>query len=982
MKKLTTCLLLLILSGFLGYGQDTGRDINFRNAQLVLHLKNQKHVVDSIMLRRLDPDWIDKIEIVKYQNASRVIHKASIHVYVKKQYDRELNKMLQNSSTEVPTNLRAFDRVNPLGTGDKPYFGWYVNDRDINEIQTAYQIMVASSRASLEKGEADIWNSGKVLSGSQNYVYYQGVQLKPSKRYYWRVRTWDKDGNASSFSDVAQFETGLFSSSDWSGASWIRRNTNSEDDYTYFRKKVQLQEKTIQSATLFVSACHSYNFYVNGKLAGKGYNHHYPQYSYYQAWDITRMLSSGSENAFSCLTHWYGGGQGRAAGERGLLVKAVIRYADSTETVIVSNNLWKQTQAKQWVTGQKQRNGEGIGRIEAIDSRLVSEDWNAISYDDYGWEPAQEKGIHPVSPWTNPLIPDLARLIEKEINPVSVQRLESGKYVIDLGKIYAGSFKINFKEGVSGDTIKMYGGFVLDSEGTISKKLNQQTNMDFSFIHNGKSAVFHPHVYLGMRYLQIENWPGQLNSDDVLFVSRHYEMDPLRSEFMSSVPMLNSVWNLMQHSLVVGSQEGFVDTPTREKGAFLGDSWSQSVPAMSVMYDRIMSLRSLNEFLTSQDHYWPDGRLNAVYPNADGARDIPDYTQSFLVWVWDYYLQTGNLEFLQTNYSRLKKIGDYIYRYQNDTTGLIHRLEGGSGPYKYGIIDWPAGMRYGYDMAVDSRTVINAYAFAGFDILARIAALTGNLSDAEAFNVKAAEMEKAINDRLINKDGVYSDGIFANGSMSNHVSQHANIMPVALGIVPEINKDRVLAEIKTQKMSVGMVCLRWLPDALGNSGEGAHLIDLYTNPEWDGWAKTIEQGGTVTWESWDAPQKNESMSHPWGAVGLLGIQKYMLGIETLKPQHEYIRVKPLDFQGKLQSVRGKYPTDRGDIVLNWDNSKRGFKLTITIPVNITARVYVPRLGKKHATLLFNSRKLNGIIEGNYVFLDNIGSGTHTFERLK
>lgn len=982
MKKLPFCLFLLTTLLFNSYGQTLGNDIRLGDAQLVLHYKNLSQVIDTLIFPKISPEWIDKVDVIKYENGNNAARKASVNVYFKKKYNREVEKWLQNNSAQAPTNLRAFDRQNPLGTGEVPYFGWHVNDRDNYEIQTAYQILVASNRASLEKGEADMWNSGKVLSGNQNYVYFEGAKLKPSTRYYWKVRTWDKDGNASSFSEVAWFETGLFSSNDWSGAAWIRGSENSGDDFTYFRKMVSLPGKTIQSATLFISACHSYDFYVNGKLAGKGFNHHYPQYSYYQAWDITDMLSSGAENIFACLTHWYGGGQGRAAGESGLLVKAVIRYTDSTESVIVSNNSWKQAQAEQWVTGQKQRNGEGIGRIEAIDSRLMTGDWNLIRYDDSGWEAAHEKGIHPVSPWTGTLNPDLARLIEQEIKPVSVKRSESGKYIIDLGKIYAGSFKINFKNGGQGDTIKMYGGFVLDSDGTVSKKLNQQTNMDFVFIHNGESAVFQPYVYLGMRYLQIENWSGELSMHDISFVSRHYEMEPQRSEFFSSVPMLNSVWNLMQHSLVVGSQEGFVDTPTREKGAFLGDSWSQSVPALSVMYDRIMSLRSLNEFLTSQDQYWPDGRLNAVYPNADGARDIPDYTQSFLVWVWDYYLQTGNLEFLKTNYLRLKKIADYMYRYRNDTTGLIHRLEGGNGPYKYGIIDWPAGMRYGYDMDVDSRTVINAYAYAGFDILSKIADVTGNNSDAKAFRAKATDMEKAVNSRLINKGGVYTDGIYADGRQSDHVSQHANIMPVALGIVPESNRNMVVSEIKNQKMSVGMVCLRWLPDALGNAGEGAHLVELYTNPEWDGWAKTIKQGGTVTWESWDAPMKNESLSHPWGAVGLLGIQKYMLGIEPLKPQHEYIRVKPLDFQGKLQSVNGIYPTDRGNIVLNWNDSKKGFILTITIPVNITARVYVPRLDKKGSTIVFNGRKVNGSVEGDYLFLDHIGSGTHIFERKR
>ena len=32
--------------------------------------------------------------------------------------------------------------------------------------------------------------------------------------------------------------------------------------------------------------------------------------------------------------------------------------------------------------------------------------------------------------------------------------------------------------------------------------------------------------------------------------------------------------------------------------------------------------------------YWPDGRVNAVYPNGDGRRDIPDATETYVEWVW------------------------------------------------------------------------------------------------------------------------------------------------------------------------------------------------------------------------------------------------------------------------------------------------------------------------------------------------------------
>ena len=885
------------------------------------------------------------------------------------------------ASPKAPSNLRCFDKYDPIGTNNKPYFGWYINDSDNDEIQSAYQIIVSSNSSNIDAEMGDIWDSGKISSSIQNYVYFQGKHLNPACQYYWKVRTWDKDGNVSPYSGKATFATGLFTNNDWSGACWIKRLSNNKDDYTYFRKKIKVPNKIVKRAVVYIAACHSYELYVNEAFVGKGFNNHYPQYSYYNAWDITPFLTDNSENLLACLTHWYGGGQGRATGAQGLLVKAVIEYSDSTQTIIGTDKSWKQIQAKQWIVDQPQRNGEGVGRIEKYDSRNVIDQWNSLNYDDSEWNSAFEIGSHPIAPWTEILRPDLTRVIETEIKPVSIINLANGKYVVDLGKIYAGSFKINFSKGNSGDSISMIGGFVLNSDSTVSTRFNQQTNLNYYFIHNGKASIFNPNVYLGLRYLQINNSPNDLNFDNVSFICRHFELDSTRSSFHSSNSQLNNVWQLMFHSLMVGAQESFVDTPTREKGGFLGDAWSQAVPCLSVMCDRTMNMRILNEFLDSQDQYWPDGRLNAVYPNVDGARDIPDYTQSYLVWVWDYYMQTGNVEFLKFNYARLKKIADYIDNYKSNSTGLIHQLKGGKGQYEFGIIDWPPSMRYGYDMAVDSRTVIDVYAYANFEILSKIAGVIGITEDKEIYGNKANNIKAAINKVLINKDGVYVDGIYADGTLSEHISQHANILPFAFDLVPASYKKRVVDEIKNRKMNVGMICLRWLPESLGLANEGEHLIELYTNPEWDGWAKTIANGGTVTWESWNANETNESMSHPWGAVGLLGIQNYVLGIKPLSAQHDTIEIKPLFFGDKLTYANGVYPTDKGDVMVDWNNNNGKYILKINIPDNIVAKVCIPKCGINGSSIRFDYKETNGFENDAYVILNNVGSGLHIIERF-
>jgi alpha-L-rhamnosidase len=878
------------------------------------------------------------------------------------------------------TNLRCSDLTNPIGVTARPYFGWHMEDPDDGEVQTAYQLLVASSPDLLSDSGADLWNRGKVNSDKQNYIYYEGGQLISGTRYYWKVKSWDKDGNEGDFSEVATFDVGLLENSDWGGANWIRRSSNTNENYTYFRKKFSTDNQ-VERAIVYVSATHDFELYLNGELVGKGPGYHYPQYQYYKAFDVTTLISAEVDHLFASRTHWYGGGQGRPSSENGFILKAVIEYSDGTQKVVVTDETWKQSQVYSFLTGQPHRqSGEGVGFVDRIDSRYFVDNWNQFNGDDSDWNQAHVIGSHPTSPWNGVMQPNLARLIEEELLPVSVNMVSSDTYVIDFGKVHAGIPKIEFTGGNNGQEVRMVGGYTLKGDGRVNTENNQRTDLSYNFIHNGSQATFQPMVYMGMRYLEVKGSPNELTVDNVKFIARHYELEDDRSSFISSNDMLNQVWGLMKHSLAVGAQESFVDTPTREKGGFLGDSWTIGVASMATMGERVMNLRIMEEFLNSQDQFWDDGRLNAVYPNGDGGRDIPDYTQMFLIWVWDYYTFTGNKQFLIDNFDRLQKVAKYVDNHIDPTTGLVKNLSGGGGPYLYGIIDWPSTMRYGYDMSSNMRTVMNAYAYADFDILSKIADVIGQSDISNEYRAKAVVVKDAMTRLLINNDSVYVDGLYSSGQVSNHVSQHANALPLAMDIVPNENIDPVFAKIKSRKMNMGMVTLRWLPEAIGKAGDGAHLLDLYTNTEWDGWAKCIAKGATTTWESWDALDIHESLSHPWGAAGLLGMQRYILGVQPLEPQFAKIQIKPLDFEGKLANVEGVVPTDRGDVSVSWDREEATYHMTIELPDNITAAVYLPQVGGDLivSEVLANGEQIEAEIVGSYLFVGNFSSGTHQF----
>ena len=238
---------------------------------------------------------------------------------------------------------------------------------------------------------------------------------------------------------------------------------------------------------------------------------------------------------------------------------------------------------------------------------------------------------------------------------------------------------------------------------------------------------------------------------------------------------------LVQRSAIYGVQQQFVD-PTREKGQFLGDTVSTSYATMAAWMERDATQKAILEFASSQARYWPDGRLNAVYPNGDGKRDIPDFTEMYPIRVWRYYLETGDKTLLGRVYGVMQKIADYVWSYRSATTGLVTNLAGGGGAYEFGIIEWPPAQRRGYDVATTARTTVNILGAEVQRVTAAAAEALGRpASEVTTYDTRTDQLTTAINTRLRRSDGVYIDGS-SGDTASTHASQHANSYALAFGM--------------------------------------------------------------------------------------------------------------------------------------------------------------------------------------------------------
>ena len=844
------------------------------------------------------------------------------------------------------------DLDRPLAVLD-PHLSWYLQGEGADRRQTGYRIVVTD-----EATGAIAWDSGEVASDAQSRLPYAGPELAPARPYSWTVAVRDETGTWSEPSDPGRFVTGL-RDHEWE-AAWIRPRADEpgiDDDVYWFAERVAaLGHAPIASATLHAAAAHDYELSVNGRRIGRGQSFDYPGETRYQGWDVTdEVREGGADVALRLHARWYGNGQGRAAGVIGLIARLTVTYADGTTRAVVTDGDW--TVADSAWSGSILRNCEG-DFVEECDGRLGD---GPIA----GTErPAHVIGAHPTAPLTR-LVPELTPVVEEPAVPRSLTVLDDGTTVLDFGEVIPARLHVDFTAGVAGRTVELTAAYSLEEDGHVATSVpaTQETDMRFLYTQRDGEQTYTSLDHLGFRYLQVPDVGEPMTLDKVRATVVHAGAPRGReATFASSDPMLDAVVDLMIRSARLGAQNQFVDTPTREKGQFLQDAVNISEATMAVFRERELTRKAIRQSLDSQDRYWLDGddegRYNAVYPNGDGKRDIPDFSINMIAWVWDLYAESGDKELLQAAYPYLVRTARYIARAIPDagpTAGLVTDLGGGKGPYEHGIVDWPAPGRFGYDMDTAVRTTVNALSVRAFATLAHIAGALGDDAARAGYDKQASALAAAINDRLLTDDG-YVDGLTADGERSGHLSQHATSYAIAYGIAPAARVAELTARIADQGMRQGPMTVHILVEALMRGGRPDAALRLLTDPDDLGWAKLVADGHSFTWEQW---QPGQSESHAWGATAVVTILERFLGIRVDEPGAAHVRIQPETTV--LQRVEGTVHTERGPVSVRREGTGAQCRVEVAIPPNMRATIALPRADQAAATRLVE-----------------VGSGRHTF----
>ena len=784
----------------------------------------------------------------------------------------------------------------------EPHFSWKLRGKE-GLAQLGFEIQVASSLKALTSGEADLWQSGRFNSDEQIMIPYMGSPLAPRGIYYWRVRIWKEDGEASSWSQAQRFGVGIVAPEKMRG-EYIGA-VPGEGRAPVFRKTFEYGGST-GPVLLNVNSLGYHEAYVNGKPVSDAVLtpavSQLDKRSLIVSYDISGLLKKGlNEVRILAGSGWYKSTTFGAEYD-GPLVRAEVYDTSTGDFPAVTDASWEAA----W-SGYKDSGTWTPHRFggEIIDARVAGAE------PAQGWIPAEVVALS-AYPDASPQMCEPCR-VQETLTPVSIVPCGDNSWLADFGKVVNAMVDFSLPAIPSGDTVKAYFSDFMRADGSMEPGgLDQYVS---SGTRGRYCSKFNHQVF---RFVRLEGLPSAPAAKDLkaLRMRTDYAQE---SSFTSSDEDLNRIYALVSWTMENLAFDGYmVDCASIERLGYGGDGNASTLSLQGFADADALFYNWLQAWVDAQR---PDGGLPHTAPNPYTAGGGA-YWCSFLVQApWRTFMSYRDPRLLEKCYPAMKAWIGYVDAYSRE--GLLERWPDLS--YRGWFLgDWAAPQ--GTDVR-DPRSVgfiANCALAQSYLCLVRIARVLGLDQDESEYRDRYTELIKKVHDKYYNP----TDCSYASGSQIDMA------YPLLVGIVPWNLKETVWNRLveKTEKdwnghLATGLVGVPVITELATLAGEGEWLYNLLKKRDYPGYLYMLDNGATGVWEEWDGGRSHLHNCYngilSWFYQGLGGIQ-------LLEPGYKTIRIEPQIPQG-LDYVKVVQGTPYGTITVEYNHGS----LTYSVPPGIT-----------------------------------------------
>jgi alpha-L-rhamnosidase len=742
----------------------------------------------------------------------------------------------------------------------------------------------------------------------------------------------------------------------------------------YLRRTLALS-KNVQSARLYVTALGSYRVFLNGsRVGGDVLTPDFTDYRkrvLYQAYDVTSLLVSGN-NVISALLGdgWYGSGLTWVGmhffppPDR-FVAQLELDYADGSHDTVVTDESWKASSSPILRSD--------IYGGEFYDARLEQPGWEKAGFDDSKWKPAVVADAPAIAVSSQITAP--ARVIAM-LDPKSVTPIANGAYIFDMGQNMVGWVTLKVK-GEPGTKVRLRFAEILNPDGTIyTANLRNADATDVYILKGGNEETFAPHfTFHGFRYVEVTGYPGTPTLDAIKGdVVSSVSGDPV-AKLATSSDLVNRMWSIG----IWGQRGNFLSIPTDcpqrdERLGWMGDagvfwrtgSYNFDIAAFSQKFiqDIVDAQNRQGAFSNVSPNTMPSSAGESEEPPPWSDRvGAPGWGDAGVIVPWTTWVQYGDKAVIEENWDAMQRWMEFI---QSRNPDFLRK--NGVGP---NFADWLAP-----DEHTNKDLLATAYWALIANMMSQMAHAAGKDADAKRYDDVVQNIRAAFQ-----KDYIKDDGGVGTGTQTSYVvALYTKMAPATLEplLVDKLVKD---IEARNWHLSTGFLGTPFLLFTLADHGRSDVAYRLLLNDTYPSWGYMLAKGATTWWERWNGdtgdPAMNSYNHYAFGSV-MAWVYRYAAGVDTAldSPGFKEIIIHP-HIDARMTSARLEYESIYGKITSDWKGTPAGpFVLSVTIPANTSAKVFVPAIAGAHLTE--NGSPLDAQTEGGS-YVVRIGSGAYSFE---
>ena len=703
----------------------------------------------------------------------------------------------------------------------------------------------------------------------------------------------------------------------------------------------------VACARLHVAAGGWADLSLNGKPVGAGALATgwtaYDKRVLYTTHDVTALIGQGRNVLAAELGRgWYGVTEPNEwyfhkapwTAEPALKARLEITPADGSVQVLVSDPSWKAADGPTlW---------DSIYAGERRDGRREPRGWRSAGFDDSAWTSAQvAKG--PMGKLVAAVHEPIAGVAIHR--PTTAREVRPGVWLFDFGRILTGQPALT-ASGPAGQTISMVLAEKLRKDGAVQVASGlidaQLLTYRYTLAGTGRETWRPAFSYGGFRYIQVTGLAGTPDADTLTAVEVHSAVASIGT-FDCGDDLLNQIHDAARQGLLNNMHAAQTDTPTLEKNGWTGDAQASSAAA-AINFDVARTWSKwLGDFTDAQA---ASGELPEIVPSTPfyGYDNSPGWNY---IWgptpAWDVAafilpeelaLRFGDDRILARTHDMRRRLADYTATF---IKGPDFRYDRGLGEY---AAAGPTG-------PVDATsTAFFFHMLVGAGDSAREA---GQAEAATRYATLAAQVRDAYNRRYWDA-GSRRYLAPASGGKPAVYAQTMNVLPVALGLVPDGQAQAVVdglaADIaaKGYRLDVGVYALRYLPRLLSDHGHGDVAYRVVTRTEEPSWGFWLKNDIRSMPEGWGLSAR--SWNHHYFASISSWFYEGLAGIRPTAPGYARLQVRPTVPSG-LDRAGATIVTPRGGASSHWRRDGDGsVALEVAIPGACAAEVWLPNGGER------------------------------------